>query len=180
MMPLPLSRLYSIGTWLETNATDVIKETIAATRSGEVPNPMTLVARVLLRVDVSELVLNILTLPKNPETGKQINEGLTREFFDDYLDVPTAQDLFKQFIELNDLENLIKNLQSLPVVKKLMEASSLTFGIPFLSSLQQSTDSTQNKSEGSHSPKSTDSSTPTTVESLEKTNLSQQTSRTIM
>lgn len=168
MMPLPLRRLYSVGSWLENNATDVVKETIAATNEGEVPNPMVLVARVLMRVDVAELAYAIFSLPKDPETGEQINKGLSKEFFDDYLDTPTAQKLFKEFIEINDLESLIKNLQSLPVVKKLMEASSLTFGIPFLSSLQQSTASTQNKPEGSPSPKSTDSSTPITEESLEQ------------
>lgn len=168
MMPLPLTKLYAIGRWLELNANDVVKETITATEPGEIPNPMVLVARVLLKVDVNEIALQIFSLPKNPDNGEQVNKGLTKEFFDDYFDMPTAQLVFKEFVELNDIGNLIKNLQSLPVVKKLMEASSLTFGIPFLNSLRLSTDSNPNKLEGSPSPKSTDLSPQTTEGSSEK------------
>lgn len=165
MMPLPLRRLYGLGSWLEENSSEVIKEIIAS--GSAAPNPLAMVARVLARVNVSEVCYLIFSIPRDPDTGEQINKNISVEFFDEYLDVPVAQELFKQFIELNELENLIKNLQSLPVVKKLMEASSLAFGIPFLNSLQLSTASSQNKPEGSQFLKSTDSSTQPTSERQE-------------
>lgn len=172
LMPLPLNRLHSVLKWMETNSVDVIREVVAASEENTVPNPMMLVARVLLRVDVPEVAFNIFSGPKDPETGEQINKGLSKEWFEEYLDAPTAKMCFEKFVEINDIENLIKNLQSLPVVKKLMEVSSLTFGIPFLNSLRQSTDSAQTKPEGSPSLKSTDSLTPITDGNLEQTSQS--------
>jgi hypothetical protein len=155
-MPLPLRRLYGIGTWLEENAADVIHESVAS--GVQTPNPLSLVARILMRVNVSEMAYQVFSIPKDPDTGEHVNKGLTVEFFDEYLDVPTAQNLFNTFIELNEIENVIKNLQSLPVTRKLMEVSSYAFGIPFLNSLQQNTVSPQSKLEGSQSPRSMDSS----------------------
>lgn len=160
MMPLPLNRLYEIGRWLETNANDVIKETISTSKDGTVPNPIGLITTVLMRVDVSEMALKIFSTPKNPDTDEPLNPNLTKQFFDDYLDVPTAQELFYVFVELNDLERLIKNLRSLPMIRSLMEASSLAFGIPFLNSLRQNTASAQTQLGGSPSLKSTDTSQP--------------------
>lgn len=164
MMPLPLTKLFSIGSWLEENSNEVIHETIKSTEPGKVPNPLVLVTKVLNKVDTSELALTIFSYPKNPETGELLNKGLSKQFFDDYFDIPTAHEAYKLFVELNQLEELIKNLQSLPVIKKLMEAASLTFGIPYLSSLQQNMDSTQSASEGSRSRKSTDTLGETTLE----------------
>lgn len=166
MMPLPLVRLYDVGKWLEDNAGTVIREAIQ--NSGDqVPNPISLIATVLLRVDVSSVALTVFSEPENPDTGEKVNKNLTKEFFDKYLDIPTAQEMFQTFIELNDLEKLIKNLQSLPAIKKLMEASSLAFGIPFLNSLRQSTDLSQSGSEGSRFPKSIVTTRPATKESSE-------------
>ncbi len=164
MMPLPLKRLYSVGGWLEKNANEVIRETIAGMKEKNPPNPITLVSRVLARVDVSQLLCDIFSMPKDPETGKQLNPDLTKGFFDEYLDVPTGHKLFLDFVEINDVEQLIKNLQSLPAVKRLMEAGSLAFGIPFLNTLQQNTDSAQMKSEGSPSPRSIDTLQQATIE----------------
>lgn len=168
LMPLPLTRLYSIGSWLETNATEVLKEAVAQTKAGEVPNTMALVAKILLRVDVAELAFTIFNNPKDPETRERVNKGISKEFFEDYLDLKNAHTLFMEFVQLNDIENLIKNLQSLPMVKKLMEASSLTFGIPFLNSLPQSIASAQIRSEGSRSHRSTDTLMPLSEENLDQ------------
>jgi hypothetical protein len=164
MLPLPVTRLFKVMYWLEENANDVIRDTIQTTEPGKVPNPMVLVTRVLAKVDMSQVIFDVLIYPKNPDTKKPINEGLTKEFVEEYLDIPTANALVKAFVQLNEIEDIIKNLQSLPVVKKLMEAASLTFGIPYLSSLQQSTGSAQTQSEGSRSLKSTDTLEPDIIE----------------
>src|ERR1700733_4833802 len=162
-MPLPLKRLMGVVKWLEVNSEDVIHDTIKNSKPGEIPNPLVLVTRVLGKVNVSKIALDIFTYPKDPETREPINKGLDERFFDDYLTIPTAHKLVNEFVEMNDLPNLIKNLQSLPVIKKITEAMQLTFGIPYLNFLQQSTGSTQGKSEGSHSLKSTDISTHSTI-----------------
>lgn len=167
MMPLPLSRLVGIGHWLEENCNDVVQEILSDMRSGKAaPNPLGMITQVLLRVDLSETALMIFGLPKDND-GNPINKNLTKQFFEDYLDIPTAHDLFNVFIEVNDLPNLVKNLQSLPIVKQVMEAWTLTFGIPFLTSLHQNTDLAQKTSGGSPTLKSTDMSMPNTSERQE-------------
>jgi hypothetical protein len=160
MAPLPLRTLYSVGEWLEENSNGVIKETTMGLKPGEVPNVLSLVTKIIMRVDVSKLIMDILALPTNPETLKPLNELPNKEFFDKFLDITTAHQVYKVFSELNDLEALIKNLQSLPMVSKLMEISSLTFGIPYSNILRQNTGSRQSKLEGSHSHKSIGTSEP--------------------
>lgn len=166
MMPLPLTRLFKIVGWLEENSNDVIKSALDR-ESKEIPNPMVLIVRVFNKIDLSEVALDIFSFPKDPDTGEQINKNLTKEFFDIYLDIPTAHTLVKMFGQLNEVEEIIKNLQSLPIVKGVLEMMSPIFGIPFLNSLQQNMGSHQSKPEGSHSLKSTDSSTPVNIEGLE-------------
>lgn len=159
LMPLPLSRLVEIGHWLEENCNGVVQDVIEDLRGGkEAPNPLGLVTKVLLRANTSEVALELFSRSRKPGTKELLNKDLDKEFFDEYLDTPTAQELFRKFIKVNQLEDLIKNLWSLPIVKKVIEAGTLAYGIPFLNSLQQSTDSVQKKSEGSHSHKSTDTS----------------------
>lgn len=165
LMPLPLSKLMAIGHWLEDNTNDVVHELLSTLRKGEsIPNPLNWVAKILLRVNVSEVALTMFETPKDPMTGKKLNDKLTVEFFDEYLDAPTAKEIFEKFVKVNQLEELVKNLSSLPIIKKLIEAGTLAFGIPFLNSLQQSTVSAQTKSEGSPSLKSTDMSEPVITE----------------
>jgi hypothetical protein len=167
MMPLPLSKLVAIGNWLEETCNDVVADILGEIRKGkEAPNPLALVTKVLLRIDMSQTALIIFESPKDPLTRSPVNKDLTREFFEEYLDIPTSKDLFLKFIEINQIEDLIKNLQSLPMAKKLIEIWTLTFGIPYLSSLQQSMVSPQDKLEGSLSHKSTDTLTPATSEEL--------------
>jgi hypothetical protein len=161
LMPLPLKRLYEVGVWLSENCNDVVQEVLASKNIKNI-NPMDMATKVLLRVDMSVIAYDLLIRAKNPETGKSINDGLTREFLDEYLDTVAAQEFVKTFVEINELPNLIKNLQRLPVVQELMEIASSTFGRPYLNSLLPNTDSTQTLSEGSRSPKSTDTSTAAT------------------
>jgi len=164
MMPLPLTRLVNVLHWLEENANEVVIDTVRNSEPGHVPNPMVLVTKVITRVDFPQVVCDVFSFPKDPDTKEQVNKDLSREFFEIYLDIPTAHMLVKEFVELNQIPDLIKNFQSLPIANKLMEAASIMFGIPYLNSLQQSTSSAQTKSEGSPSHKSTDTSEPVTTE----------------
>lgn len=163
MMPLPLTRLFKVVNWLEENSNEVIKEAVKA-ESKEIPNPMVLIVRVINKIDLSAVALEVFSFPKDPDTGEPLNKGLTREFFETYLDIPTAHTLVKTFGQLNEVEELIKNLRSLPIVKGVLELTSPIFGIPFLNSLHQSISSPQSKPEGSPSLKSTDSSTHVNTE----------------
>lgn len=163
LMPLPLSRLVEIGHWLEENCNEVVQDVIEELREGNAaPNPLGLIAKVLLQVDTSAMALEIFGRVKKPGTKELLNKDLDLEFFNDYLDVPVAQEMVRKFIKVNQLEDLIKNLWSLPIVKKVIEAGTLVYGIPFLNSLQQNTGSAQTRSEGSLSPRSTDTSGPAT------------------
>lgn len=164
LMPLPLAKLVSIGHWLEENCNEVVQEILEEIRKGkETPNPLALVTKVLLRVDMAETALLLFEFPKDPLSRKHINTDLTKEFFEEYLDIPTSQELFRKFVEINQLEELLKNLQSLPLAKKLIEVWTLAYGIPYLSSLQPNMGSVQEKSEGSLSHKSTATSEPATT-----------------
>jgi hypothetical protein len=168
MMPLPLQRLIGIGEWLEENCAEVVHEMISNVNGGaESPNPMVLVTRVLGKIDVAQLALNIFSYPKDPDTMEPLNPKLSKEFYVEFLDIPVAHKLFKDFVEINDIGELIKNLQSLPVVRKIMEAANLTFGIPYLNTLLANMDSTQKMSEGSPSLKSTPTSSREDIAEME-------------
>jgi hypothetical protein len=157
MMPLPLSKLKQIGHWLEDSCDDLVREVRTEIRAGAAaPNPLTMVTRILLKVDVVETVFEIFSLPKDPVTREPINKDLSKEFFEEYLDIPASHSVYNAFVELNQLEKLLKNLQSLPIAKDLMTAGMSTFGIPFLNTLLQNTDSAQKTSGGSLTRKSTD------------------------
>ena len=80
LMPLPLSRLVEIGHWLEENAGGVQDIILEEYRSvGEVPkNPLWLVAKVLLRVDTSQVALEILGRTKKPGTKELLNPEIGR------------------------------------------------------------------------------------------------------
>jgi hypothetical protein len=163
LVPLPLKRLYEIGTWLEENCNDVVKEVLATAKNSSDVNPFGMVTKVLLRVNANVIVYQLLSRPKNPDTGEPLNT-ITQDFIDEYLDPPTAQEFFKVFIEINQLEDLIKNLQRLPVIRRLMEVALDTFGLRYLNSLLPSTDSVPKTSEGSLSPRSTGTSTAATTD----------------
>ena len=159
MMPLPLVRLKQIGHWLEDNCDELVQEVRKEVRAGgSVPTALSMVTRILLKVNVTEVIFGIFSLPRDPITKEQVNKDISVEFFEEYLDIPTSHAIYLAFVELNQLEKLVKNLQSLPIAKELMTAGMSTFGIPFLSSLQQSTGSPQKTSEGSPTHKSIDTS----------------------
>ena len=161
-MPLPLAKLISVIAWLEENANDVVLEVVKSGQPNNIPNPMVLITKVMSRVNFPEVVYDVFSYPKDPDTKEPINKKISKEFFEEYLDIPTAHHLVKEFAAINQVEELIKNFQSLPITKKAMEAVSIMFGIPYLNSLQQNTVSTQTPSEGSQSHKSTDTSKPIT------------------
>lgn len=169
MMPLPIRRLHGLGNWLEESTKQILLEKLKTDEV--VKDPFVIVKEVLLKVDLSLLCMTIFD--RKDFDGNPLNERLTKDFFDEYLDTPTIQVIVKTFIEVNQVEDLIKNLSSLPVVRKVMEAMSLTFGLPFLNSLRPSTASPQNKSEGSLSRKSTDTSTPEQSDTASSTGKSQ-------
>lgn len=169
LMPLPLQRLYGIGEWIEEQSKGVLNEAVAEIEPGKSINPLVIISKVMAKIDVSELAVIIFALPKDPETGKPINPPLTKEWCDSYIDIPTAHELFMKFIAMNQLEELIKNLRSLPVVKRLMEAADLTYGIPFLNSLPRNTDLNQTQLGGSLSHKSTNSSEQEKIDKTEST-----------
>jgi len=163
LMPLPLSALVDVGDWLEENCNEVVQEAIHLAEGGV--NPLSLVYRVILRADTAEICLRLFTR-KKPD-GTLVNEGLTKEFFFDSLDVPTAHNIFNAFVEINEIDGLLKNLQSLPVVREVLTSMGSTFGLPFLNILQQSTGSTQKTSEGSQSHRSTGTLTEPSSEKQE-------------
>jgi hypothetical protein len=137
--------------WLDMTAKGVLLE---ALKEEKTPGPWGMVADILKQVNVYDLCMEIFDT-KHPETGEPINKGLTLEYLQEYLDTPSARKVILTFIEVNELEEALGNLQSLPVVGSLMEALKSTFGLPFLTHLQTSTDSPQTQLEDSHSRNST-------------------------
>jgi len=165
LAPLPLARLVEIGHWLEDNCNEVVQDVLDEMKvSKETPNPLSLITKVLLRVNMSDVSMQLFARAKKPGGNELLNSDLSKEFFDEYLDIPTVKEIFEKFVAVNQLEDLIKNLYRLPIVKKVMEAGLLTYGIPYLNSLPQSMDSAPVKSEGSLSPKSTTTSAQVTSE----------------
>lgn len=150
LLPTPIAKLRGIQNWLDDTTKGVLLE---ALKGEDTPSPWGLVANVLKQVDVYDLCLKIFER-KHPETGELINKGLTREYLEEYLDTPATRQVILAFIEINELEEALKNLQSLPVMGSLMEALKTTFGLPFLKHLQQNTDSLPKTLEGSVSPSS--------------------------
>lgn len=154
LFPLPLTEIGKVQGWIDGTTKDVLLE---AMKEEKTPSPWGLIADVLKQVDVYELCLTVFGT-RHPETDEPINKGLTREYLEKYLDTPTTQKIILTFIEINELEEAIKNLQRLPMVGSLMEALKSTFGLPFLTHLATSTDSLPGTSEGSVSPKSSNTS----------------------
>jgi hypothetical protein len=155
LLPTPLYKLRNVTKWLDETTKGVLLE---ALKDGDKDlTPWGIMAGVVREVDMTELCLRIFER-KNPQTGEVINAGIDKEFFEEYLDTPTARRIILAFIEINEIEDAIKNLQSLPVVRSLMEVLKSTFGLPFLKHLQENTDSGRGTSEGSASHKSSSTS----------------------
>jgi hypothetical protein len=171
LLPTPLFKLRGVTRWLDDTTKGVLLE---AMKTGDKDlSPWGIMAGVVREVDVPELCVRIFER-KNPQTGEPINSTwkpyvpwiprwgrwipLDKAFFEEYLDTPTARRIVLAFIEVNDLEEALKNLQSLPVVSNLMEVLKSTFGLPFLTYLAKSTGSSPGTSEGSAFPKSSSTS----------------------
>lgn len=149
LFPTPLAEFSKVQKWIDGTTKDML---IKALEEKDTPSPWGLIADVLKQADVYELCLSLFST-RHPETDEPINKGLTREYLEKYLDTPTTQKIILAFIEINDLGEALKNLQRLPMVGSLMEALKTTFGLPFLTHLAANTDSLTGKSEGSVSPK---------------------------
>ena len=174
LMPLPLKKLYDVWEWLEQSCRETIEDALEEMKTSTTPpNPLELIGRVLRKVDMVDVIYMLLTMSKNPETKQPIND-VTKEFLGEYLDVPAAKDLAVKFVEVNQLEDIVKNLQRLPIAQKVTELLQTTLGLPFLSSLQPSTDSRQEESEGTQSHKSSAISKPDTKEGLEESPLQEE------
>jgi len=164
MRPLPLSKLRKISAWLREAATEEVMGVIREQKKDA--NPFRMAASLMSKINMTDLCMELFATPKDLE-GELVNPGLTREFFEEHVDLPTARRVIGTFIKVNELEETLKNLQSLPVVRQIMEALTLTFGQPFLSSLQRSTDLLPGRSAGSPSPRSTDTLRDAVSETLE-------------
>lgn len=160
VMPLPLPRLREAIVEFDKRIWEMFKE--MREDKVETPNLMQFIVDIINSFDTTELAYKLLTIPKNPETNRPVND-VTKEFLDEYLDIPSMRKLMVTFVEVNEIEGLIKNLQSLPMLKKLMEAATTTYGVKFLNFLQQNTASNLGRSQNSLSPRSTDTSVPDTT-----------------
>lgn len=168
IMPLPISRLKKIAGYLQDHVDAHLTEMLASQK--ENPNIMQMVVDVLTAMDVCEIVFHALTTVKNPETGQPFNGDVTKEWLEDYLDIPTIQRLVPVFIEVNELESLIKNYQRLPLLGQIVESLKATFGIALLTSLPANMVSQLERPESSPSLSSMDSSEASTGETPLQTN----------
>lgn len=154
LMPMPLSKFRYFRDWLDTTTKDVILQALKEEKN---PGPWSLVIDVVKQVDIYDFILKAFDR-KDPDTGEPINKGLNREYLEEYLDTPTTRKIIFTFIEVNDLEEALKNLQRLPMVNQILEAVKQTFGLPFLKHLDMNMASVQPTLEGSASPKSASTS----------------------
>jgi len=162
LMPLPLSRLRKALAVIDDRIAGFVKDFVIETDKGEM-NVLRLISDVMNSFDAGQVVYDVLTFCKDPDTGEPINK-VTKEWLDDVLDIPTLRKVIVEFVEVNEVEDIIKKAQSLPMVSQLLDAMKMTYGLALLKSSRQSTDSAPVRSESSPSPKSTDTSTTVTSE----------------
>ena len=165
--PLPISRLRKVAEYLGEKTEAKFVDLIRSQQLN--PNAMRFVSELLSSLDVSEIVYNLLTTSKDPDTGETINGWLTKDWLEEYLDAPAVKRIYIEFVKINELEEILKNLQSLPVARRLLENLTSTFGIALLSSLQPNMDSTPLPSVDSQYHRSMDTSEPTIAGSESRT-----------
>jgi hypothetical protein len=165
LVPVPFSRLRNVAQGIEEH---VRKEyqSLLKTPSENVDLPG-FIQGVVKTIDFVDVVYHLLADPKNPEDGSPVNVDVKKEFIDDYLDTPTLRRFIQKFIQVNDLEETLKNLCGLPGVKQAVEGLMATFGLALLNSLRTSTGSPLDRSQPSPFRKSTGTSQPTTTETPE-------------
>lgn len=155
LLPTPIVKFRNVTRWIDETTKGVLLD---ALKNGDKDlTPWKIMADVVREVDVAELCMRIFER-ENPQTGEAINAGIDKKFFEDFLDTPTTQRIIKTFIEVNDFEEAIKNLQRLPMVQSLLEVLKSSFGLPFLTSLVQNMDSNLGTLEGLPSLKSSTTS----------------------
>ena len=165
LMPLSLSRLRKYGEILQNRTTPVYLETVI---KGDQLDAMALVGKIINDLEfLGDICYEMFSTFKDPDNGELLNQGLTREFFTEYLDPPSLRKIVVGVIKVNELEETVKNLFDLPGAKELMRALIPVFGLGLLNSSLQSTDSVPSRSGSSPSPSSTGTSPPTTIASPE-------------
>lgn len=163
MMPFPLGRLRSIMDGFQKEVEQTLQESAKKQDAGSF-DPFKFIAEVLRRIDAVKVVHNILAEPKDPFSGEKVNPDLNVEFIETYLDLPTLRKLIVTFVEVNELEETLKNLQSLPGIKALLDSTATIFGVGLLSTLQPNTGSVPSRSDDSPSLKSMPISEPSMPE----------------
>lgn len=159
MMPFPLGRLRSVMDGLQKEVEQTLRESAKKQDAGSF-DPFEFIAEVLRRIDAVKVVYNILSEPRDPFSGEKVNPNLDSEFIEIYLDLPTLRKLIVTFVEVNELEETLKNLQSLPGIKALLDSTATIFGVGLLSTLQPSMGSVPSRSDDSPSLKSMPTSEP--------------------
>ena len=157
VMPLPLDKLREIAVVLQEKVHEELVTILK--KQQEAPDAFMFIGEVLGKIDAVDIVYSLLSEPAYPD-GKAVNKDLTRDHVKRYLDAPTIRGLFNVFVEVNELEELIKNLQSLPWASHLWEALTMTFGISLSNFLLPNMGLLPGKLESSLSHKSTGTSEP--------------------
>lgn len=160
MMPLPLSRLRKIQAAIEEKVYERTRDMVADQE--KTPDLMRFIADILKSLDFIDICYRVFADIKDPDTHESVNKDLTKEFFEEYLDTPTLRRCVMTFVEVNELEEVVRNFRLLPGVDKLIEILTTTFGMTLLSSLPLSTSSALGRSQSSPSPSSSDTSQQTT------------------
>lgn len=167
LMPLPLKHLKIALESIESVTKDFVKDFVIKADRGEL-DFMSIARDVLNSFNSTDVAYSVFMLSKDPETGASLNKDLTKEWLEDNLDLPTMRRLIVEFVEVNEIEDTLKKAQDLPMLKGVVDALMMTYGIALLKSSPQSMDSHPDKSEISPSPKSTDTANPDTGDTQEK------------
>jgi len=157
MVPLPLGRLKKALEAFDERTKGMIKDFVTEANQGKM-DVVKFTMSVLNTYNSTDLVYEILMYGKDPDTGKPLNEDLTKEWIEDNLDIPSLRRLIVDFVEVNEIEEVLKKAADLPSVGIMIQAMTMTYGLGFLKSSQASTALDLGRSETSPSPKSTDTS----------------------
>jgi len=149
MMPLPLSYIHRL---LEGFQKGVLKSLGALDVQKGGNALMELIQGTLSNLDISGTCFELFSFPKHPGTKTPLNADISKEFFEDYLDTPTLRRIIQTFIKANELEETLKNLQSLPGVQAMVTALTVTLGQEYLNSVQASMALALGRSDDSLSP----------------------------
>ena len=166
LMPLPLKHLKSALESIESVTRDFARDFVVKADRGEL-DFMSIARDVLNSFNSTEVAYSVFMLAKDPDTGESLNRDLTKEWLDENLDLPTMRRLIAEFVEVNEIEDALKKARDLPMLKGVVDALMMTYGIALLKSSQPITDSTPGKSLTSPSLSSTDTANPDTGETQE-------------